>query len=128
MWPDPIDYIVIISLTIALVVAVVLGFGFMFFDLRAWHRAWRKALAIVRDYLPHIPAWAKYQTPGCLLSFGLRMPCTEADLLREYRKKVKHIHPDRGGDRKRFMKFQNDFEASLEFLRVSSSDQTFSNA
>src|SRR5688572_8432142 len=112
MWPDRFDYIVMSMIMSLLVIGVVLGYGFMFLDLRAWLRACRKALAIVRDYLPHIPAWAKQQTPGCLLTFGLRMPCTEADLLREYRKRVKNLHPDRGGDRKRFMKFQNDFEQS----------------
>jgi hypothetical protein len=67
--------------------------------------------------LPHIPAWARQETPRCLVALGLRMPCTEADVLRSYRKKVKRLHPDRGGDQRRFLVLQADFEQAIAYLR-----------
>jgi hypothetical protein len=72
---------------------------------------------VVANYLPHIPAWARQETPRCLVALGLRMPCTEADVLRSYRKKVKRLHPDRGGDQRRFLLLQADFEQALAYLR-----------
>lgn len=89
----------------------------MYWDFQAWLRAARRVLIVVRNYLPQIPAWARQQTPRCLRSFGLRLPCTEAELLHAYRKQVKRLHPDKGGDRQKFMLLQADFEQSQKFLQ-----------
>jgi curved DNA-binding protein CbpA len=41
-------------------------------------------------------------------------------VLRSYRKKVKRLHPDRGGDQRRFLLLQADFEQSLQYVREQS--------
>jgi hypothetical protein len=51
-----------------------------------------------------------------LLAFDLHMPCDEEDLKSAYRHKVKRLHPDRGGDKRRFLTLQSHFEDALRYL------------
>ena len=69
------------------------------------------------NYFSDLPAWAKETTPRCIAVFGLMLPCTEDDLLRAYRAKVKKLHPDRGGDRRKFLQLQSHFEIAIVLLR-----------
>jgi curved DNA-binding protein CbpA len=39
-----------------------------------------------------------------MLALGLTLPCTTDDVLAAYRRKVKLLHPDRGGDRREFLR------------------------
>ena len=118
-WPDSLDATVTIVFLVSVVGVVVLGYVFMVLDYRAYLRSLRRALVKVINYLPHVPEWAKVETPRCIAAFGLRMPCTEQDLMRAYRTKVKKMHPDRGGDKRRFLVLQQNFEEAVEYLAES---------
>ena len=50
------------------------------------------------------------------LALGLVMPCTAEDVLAAYRRKVKQLHPDRGGDRREFLRLQAHFEEAMAFV------------
>ncbi len=115
-WPDSLDSAVTIAFAAALVGTIVLGYVFMVLDYRAYLRSLRRALVRVAGYLPHVPEWARKETPRCLAALGLRMPCTQEDLLQAYRERVKELHPDRGGDRRRFLALQQNFEEASAFL------------
>ncbi|MDX1964113.1 MAG: J domain-containing protein [Pirellulales bacterium] len=116
-WPDDFDRWVLIVFFTVLLSLVGSGYVLMFFDLRAWWLAARRVMIVVSNYLPQIPAWARQKTPPCLLTFGLRLPCSEEDLLKAYREKVKKLHPDKGGDRQKFLNLQASFEQAQTFLR-----------
>jgi hypothetical protein len=116
-WPDALDLLVLGLVAAALIGILVTGHTLMLIDFRRYLRSLRRTLVVVANYLPHIPAWARQETPRCLMALGLRMPCTESDVLRTYRKKVKRLHPDRGGDQRRFLLLQADFEEAIAYLR-----------
>jgi hypothetical protein len=116
LWPDSLDLAITFLLLGAMIALTVSGHVLMVLDIRAWIRSLRRALIVVADHLPHFPRWSRQQTPRCLAAMGLRLPCNQEQLLRAYRNAVKKLHPDRGGDRKRFMRLQADFEESLAFL------------
>ena len=116
--PDALDQIVRL-LFIAMVIAVpLLGYWFMIIDLRAWLRALRGALIVVRKrFSSSTPDWARHYTPPCLVALGLELPCSESDIKRAYRRLAETLHPDRGGDRQQFMMLQHHFEEALRFVR-----------
>jgi hypothetical protein len=116
-WPDTLDLATTCFLVLGIAALTVSGHVFLVLDVRSWWRSLRRALIVVTDHLPHFPRWSRVQTPRCLAALGLRLPCNESELMRTYRKKVKQLHPDLGGDRKRFMRLQADFEEALDFLR-----------
>jgi hypothetical protein len=116
-WPDQID-ITAIGIFIAVVIGLpLLGHWLMILDIRAYMRALRGALVRITHVFPGLPNWARYQTPGCLRSLGLKLPCTEEDVKTAYRNLAEKHHPDRGGDRQIFLRLQRQFERSIEFLQ-----------
>lgn len=115
-WPDALDAATTIGLLGLALSVVALGYVFLVLDFRAYLRSLRRALVRVVQYLPDIPAWARSETPRCLAVLGLRVPCSEEDLKRAYRQKVKKLHPDRGGDQRRFLQLQAQFEEALRWL------------
>ena len=48
--------------------------------------------------------------PPCLQALELDLPCTEEQVLAAYRRRVKELHPDRGGDLQQFLRLQKHFE------------------
>ncbi len=116
-WPDPFDLGVIAAYLSLVLLAVVAGYLCMAVDFRAYLRRIRGMLVIVANCLPEFPAWTREATPRCVSMFGLELPCTEADLLKAYRAQVKRLHPDRGGDRRKFLRLQSHFEEALRYLR-----------
>jgi hypothetical protein len=127
-WPDSIDATVTFAFLAAVVGVIVLGYVFMVLDYRAYLRSLRRALVKVVNYLPKIPEWAKVETPGCISALGLTMPCTEQDLLQAYRMKVVKLHPDRGGDKRRFLRLQQNFEEAMKFLAGTKRPDSASNS
>jgi hypothetical protein len=117
-WPDALDLASLSVFLIGFIGLTVAGHVFLVLDVRSWLRTFRRALIVVTNCLPHFPNWSHLQTPRCLTALGLKLPCNEEQLMTTYRKKVKQLHPDRGGDRKRFMRLQADFEEALQFIRV----------
>ncbi len=116
-WPDTIDFWAMAVFFGLVVVAPILGYWFMVADIRAYLRALRGALVLVADYFPEMPDWVRRETPGCLRALGLQLPCHEDDVKRAYRQLAEELHPDRGGDRKRFLLLQRQFEESIRFVR-----------
>jgi hypothetical protein len=116
-WPDMLDLAATCFFVVGFLALTVSGHIFLVLDVRRWFRSLQRALVVVTEHLPHFPRWSRLQTPRCLSAMGLRLPCTELQLMQTYRSKVKLMHPDVGGDRKRFMRLQADFEEALEFIR-----------
>ena len=115
-WPDGLDTVSVLIFVLLLLVLPALGYVLMVLDVRAYLRSLRRQLVRVLDHLD-LPEWARRETPRCLVALGLRLPCTEEEVKRAYRDKVKRLHPDRGGDRRKFMKLQTHFEESLSLAR-----------
>ncbi len=120
-WPNSIDAVATAIFLTAVVAIPVAGYVFMVLDIRAYVRSLRRGLAVIGRYVPfpEIPQWARDQTPRAVASLGLRMPCTEAELLRAYRQRVMKLHPDHGGDERRFRLLQADFEEALSLVRAA---------
>jgi len=95
------------------------GYVCLALDIRAYLRSLRRALVKVTNYFPHLPAWARLETPRCIAVFDLPWPCTEEQLKRAYRKKVKLLHPDRGGDPQHFLLLQEHFDQALVLVEKS---------
>lgn len=113
--------LIFLSLVIALPVA---GYVMMVIDIRAYLRSLRRAMIVVRNHLTGLPSWALQHTPGCIRSLGLEMPCTEAQVKHAYRRLAEELHPDRGGDQRRFMLLQKQYEEALTFLRELEAEKT----
>jgi hypothetical protein len=115
-WPDAIDgSITLVYLAIAFGLAI-LGYVSMVLDIRAYLRSLRRALVLISNYRPELPQWVRRDTPRCILALGLTLPCTTDDVLSAYRRKVKHLHPDRGGNRRDFLLLQAHFEQAMALL------------
>lgn len=113
-WPDLIDSVVALGFLALMVVLPVAGYLFMAADIGAYLRSLRRHLVLVASLGQEVPWWAPRDHASCLQSFGLEHPFSEEDLMRAYRRKVKELHPDRGGDRKKFLRLQADFEQALK--------------
>jgi hypothetical protein len=116
-WPDSIDWTVTAGyLGLAFGLAA-LGYVCMVLDIRAYLRSLRRALVLISHYRVELPEWVRRDTPRCILALGLTMPCTTEDVLAAYRRKVKRLHPDRGGDRREFLRLQAHFEQAMALLQ-----------
>lgn len=116
-WPDEVDLFATIFFLALVITVPLVGYIFMVADFRAYLKTLNRMLVRIRDYLPQIPEWARHETPRALQVFGLKLPCTEQQLLSAYRERVKKLHPDRGGDKQKFMLLQTHFEEAQKFLR-----------
>jgi len=119
-WPNSLDLVVTVAFLALAVIVPAIGYVFMVLDFRAYLRSLRRGLVTITHYMSGIPDWASYETPRSIAALGLRMPCTEEDLKRAYRSLVKQFHPDHGGDERRFLLLQANFEEALEILHRES--------
>jgi hypothetical protein len=115
-WPDAIDWPVTLAYLALIVSVPALGYVCMALDVRAYLRSLRRALMVVAGYNTELPEWVRKNTPRCILALDLTLPCTEVDILAAYRRKVKKLHPDRGGDRRAFLRLQAHFEQAMAFV------------
>lgn len=93
------------------------GYVCMVLDLRAYLHTLRRSLIKVGSYVfDEHPEWARSETPRAIAALGLRMPCSEDDLKHAYRQRVKRLHPDHGGDERRFLLLQSQFEEALAII------------
>ncbi len=119
---DPVDlFATAIFLAVVILVPLV-GYVFMVLDFRAYLRSLQRGLILAAQAFGGMPAWARQYTPRPIAAMGLRFPCTEEDLKRAYRQRVKLLHPDHGGDQKRFMVLQAQFEEAMSILTAMKSD------
>jgi hypothetical protein len=115
--PDQIDLTIAVTyLSIAFGLAA-LGYVCMALDIRAYLRSLRRALVVISGYRLELPEWVRKDTPRCILALGLTLPCTEHEILAAYRRKVKTMHPDLGGDQREFLRLQQHFEQAMAFVR-----------
>jgi hypothetical protein len=115
--PDEIDLTIAVTyLSIAFGLAA-LGYVCMVLDIRAYLRSLRRALVVISGYRLELPEWVRKDTPRCILALGLTLPCTEEEILAAYRRKVKTMHPDLGGDQREFLRLQQHFEQAMAFVR-----------
>jgi hypothetical protein len=115
-WPDGIDWPVTAAYLALVVLLPAIGYAAMVLDIRAYLRSLRRALMVVTGYDRELPGWVRKNTPRCISALGLTLPCTEDEILAAYRRKVKQLHPDRGGNRRDFMRLQAHFEQAMDLV------------
>ncbi|HEY6565388.1 MAG TPA: J domain-containing protein [Pirellulaceae bacterium] len=115
-WPDAVDASAFLLFAVIFLGGPLLGYWLGVLDLRRYLRALRGALIQVTYYFPGIPRWARRETPASFIALGLGLPCTAEDVKQAYWRMAKELHPDRGGDRRRFFRLQQHCESALEFL------------
>jgi hypothetical protein len=117
-WPDAIDQgAIVIFLAIGLGLPA-LGYVFLALDIRRYLRSLRRALVVVASAaVRHTPYWAMRDRPPCLQTLDLELPCTEEQVMAAYRRRVKELHPDHGGDLQQFLRLQKHFEQALHLAR-----------
>ena len=118
---DPIDLLATAIFLAVVILVPLVGYVFMVLDFRAYLRSLRRGLILAAQAFAGMPAWARQHTPRSIAALGLQLPCTEEDLKRAYRERVMQLHPDRGGDQKRFMILQAQFEEALAILTAMNS-------
>ena len=121
-WPDSLDSAALVLFAGIAFGIPLAGYWLMALDFRRYLRSLRRALVVVaRAAAPSAPYWARRDQPPCLLALELRLPCTEEQVLAAYRKRVKDLHPDRGGDLQQFLRLQSHFEQAMHLARQRSS-------
>jgi hypothetical protein len=115
-WPDHYDWPILVAFFLLAFGLPALGYVAMVLDFRAYLRSLRRALVLVTHYRSDLPDWVRRTTPQCILALGLTMPCSADDVLAAYRRKVKQLHPDRGGDRRKFLQLQRHFEQAMDLV------------
>lgn len=116
LWPTPFDWVTVIVFIVGAFSLPALGYVFLALDIRRYLRSLKRALIRVASSAYSTPRWALPETPRCLAVFGLQAPCSEEELKSAYREKVKRLHPDRGGDKRRFLVLQSQFQEALKFV------------
>ena len=115
-WPNTLDAAITVAFFALIILLPALGYFFMVQDFRAYLRSLRRGLVHISHYFNTIPDWARQETPGAVAALGLRLPCTPDDLKRAYRRRVKLLHPDHGGDPRKFLLLQKQFEEALAIV------------
>jgi hypothetical protein len=113
---DPVNLFATVLFLAVIILVPLAGYVFMVLDFRAYLRSLKRSLILAASAFAGMPAWARQYTPRSIAALGLRMPCTEEDLKRAYRQRVKLLHPDHGGDQRRFMLLQSQFEEALRIV------------
>lgn len=116
-WPDGIDATLTVFYLALFFGIPLLGYVAMVADFRRYLRSLRRALVVVSQVVPTMPYWAVLQRPTCLQTLGLKLPCSEEDVLAAYRERAKDMHPDRGGDLEQFLRLQKHLEEALTLVR-----------
>lgn len=100
------------------------GYAFMVLDIRRYLRSLRRALVTIgRAAVGGTPYWSMSDRPPCLHTFDLHLPCSEEAVLAAYRRRVKELHPDRGGDLQQFLRLQKHFEQAMALARSQAGRQ-----
>ena len=120
-WPDPVDRISMGLFLLFVIGMPLIGYWLTVLDVRAYLRALRGALVRLTGGSREMPSWVRDDTPPCLRALGLSLPCTEDDVKHAYRRLAKELHPDRGGDVRRFLLLQDHLEQAYYFVRRQNS-------
>lgn len=120
IWPTPFNALTVAVFVLAAFALPALGYVFLALDIRRHLRSLKRMLICVANSAYSTPRWALPETPRCLEVLGLQLPCGEEELKRAYREKVKRLHPDRGGDKHRFLMLQSQFQEALRYVAEQS--------
>lgn len=112
-WPDGIDWILTAAYLGSIIAVLIAGYVCMAIDIRDYLRSLRRALVVISEYRMELPDWIRKDRPRCIQALGLTLPCTTDEVLSAYRRKVKRVHPDRGGDCREFLRLQEHFEQAM---------------
>lgn len=124
-WPDPVDLAALVTFLGLAFGLPAFGYVLMAIDIRRYLRSLRRALVVLtRTVNPYSPYWARRDRPPCLETFDLKLPCTEEQVLEAYRRKVKEMHPDKGGCLQNFLQLQKHFEQAMYLARTNSKIRT----
>lgn len=115
-WPDGFDAAAVAGYLALAFGVPLLGYLCMVLDFRAYLRSLRRAIMVISGYQTELPEWVRKTTPQCIMALGLTLPCTPEDVLNAYRRKVKELHPDRGGSRRDFLRLQAHFEQAMALV------------
>ena len=116
-WPDSLDTAAMLAFLLVAIVLPAVGYVFAYVDFRRYLRSRRRAISTIVYRDMGTPEWALPKVPRCVAVFGLEWPCSEEELTQAYRRKIKLLHPDRGGDERRFRMLQRYFEEALVMVR-----------
>ena len=126
-WPDPIDVAALVAFMAIAIGLPIFGHVLMVIDVRRYLRSLRRALVVLtRSVTPSSPYWARRDRPPCLETLDLALPCTEEQVLAAYRRKVKELHPDKGGSLHKFLQLQRHFEQAMYLVRSQAKVRTVS--
>lgn len=126
-WPDAVDSTALLAFCGVAFGLPILGYVIMVGDIRRYLRSLRRALVVLtRSVSSASPYWVKQSRPPCLETLGLTLPCTEEQVLAAYRRKVKEMHPDKGGSLQKFLQLQRHFEQALYLARSQAKVSTVS--
>jgi hypothetical protein len=119
-WPDTVDSAALVCWALLAFGLPALGYVFMAVDIRRYLRSMRRALVVVAQATIRrgVPGWVAQDRPPCLQALDLDLPCTEEQVLAAYRRRVKELHPDRGGDLQQFLRLQKHFEQAQHLVRA----------
>ena len=90
-WPDAVDLAALAVFVLLALGLPALGYVFMALDIRRYLRSLRRALVIVASAVRRPPNWSLNDSPPCLQTLGLTLPCTEEEVLAAYRQRVKDV-------------------------------------
>jgi hypothetical protein len=116
LWPDEIDWTVMAVYGMLIFGIVIGAFVSMSLHVRDYLRSLRRALVVISRYRLDLPEWIRRDRPRCIEALGLKLPCTTEDVLSAYRRKVKLLHPDRGGDCRDFLQLQEHFDQAMSLV------------
>ena len=117
-WPDGVDLAAIVIFAGVAFGVPIFGHFLMVVDIRRYLRSLRRALVVLTHAVrPTMPYWARQGRPPCLESLGLNLPCTEEQVMAAYRRRVKELHPDKGGSLSQFLLLQRHFEQAMHLAR-----------
>ncbi len=117
--PDALDSIGLLLFAAFAFGLPALGYVFLVLDIRRYLRSLRRALVVVTHAVtPGVPRWARRADPPCLQTLELKLPCTEEQVLAAYRRRVKELHPDHGGNLREFLRLQQHFEQAMYLART----------
>jgi hypothetical protein len=126
-WPDSVDLAALVTFLGLAFGLPAFGYVLMAIDVRRYLRSLRRALVVLTQSMsPSSPYWARRDRPPCLETFDLTLPCTEEQVLAAYRRKVKDLHPDKGGSLQKFLQLQRHFEQAMYIARANSKVRTVS--
>ena len=115
-WPDAVDRSALLLFLLAVVLLPLVGYWLTALDIRRWIWALKGVLVRVTQPSYAVPEWVDQETPPCLRALA-SLPCSENDVKQAYRRRAELLHPDRGGDIRRFLLLQQQLEQSLHFVR-----------